>query len=803
MVDAGLARVPRYDPASGLTRLATVRASRASADQRRGRAGRLGPGVCYRLWDEAETRALVPFERPEILETDLSRLALDLARWGARGPDALTFLDRPPPAAMAEAGALLQRLGALDAAGALTPHGRAMSELPLPPRLAHMLLKGAEQGAAVRAARIAVLLTERGLGGRGADLSHRLDQLAHDRARRAGDARALADRWARMAPGAGPASAVDDGLLLAEAFPERIAKARGPAGAYQLASGRGVELDPAEALAREPWLAVAELGGGQARDRILLAARLDEAALRAAFADRMTREERLETGGDGRLRAKETLWLGRLAVEERTIADPPPALIAAALADQVRREGLGALGWGGASAGLRARVAFLRGHDDAWPDLDDAALLARLDEWLPPLLAGKAGLKQVSDAALEQALARTDPLGPAAAPRRRGARALDGPDRLDGGDRLRRRGWSAGRHPGAGGVRAECPPDGGRRSDHAGAALAGATAHSVDQGPARLLGRLLGGGAQGHARPLPQAPLARRPRWRPADAPREGKGLGIGRAQRLGSRLSGEAGMRKRLRLWIALVIAALLAAAGVALHAMPELQAELLLKMSPKSFRDAEFLRFTNAAGEEVYLLGTIHGAHLTTPAYSLWNLGAVVEHLHPDMLLVEERPDAVARGHLGDGPVEMPFASLTARADGIVVEGMDWWTMDAGHQVDPPERDAHMFETIRAALPGHRRVLILTGFSHVDAFAPRLVALGWRPAAFETADKERLFGAQDEPQTFPPGMTKAIEQRIADDQALMAGVSDAFWKARLADAIAARRALLATIARTGERAH
>ncbi|HXQ46235.1 MAG TPA: ATP-dependent helicase HrpB, partial [Caulobacteraceae bacterium] len=250
VVDAGLARVPRYDPASGLTRLATVRVSRASADQRRGRAGRLGPGVCYRLWDEAETRALVPFERPEILETDLSRLALDLARWGARDGGSLAFLDRPPAAAMAEAAALLERLGALDAAGALTPHGQSMGALPLPPRLAHMLVRGAEQGAGPRAARIAVLLTERGLGGRSADLTHRLDAFEVDRSRRASDARGLSDRWVALAGGARGQAAVDDGLLLAEAFPERIAKARGPAGAYQLVNGRGVELDPAEALAR-------------------------------------------------------------------------------------------------------------------------------------------------------------------------------------------------------------------------------------------------------------------------------------------------------------------------------------------------------------------------------------------------------------------------------------------------------------------------------------------------------------------------------------------------------------------------
>ena len=403
VIDAGQARVPRYDPASGLTRLVTVRVSRASADQRRGRAGRVGPGVCYRLWDEAETRSLVAFERPEILETDLSRLALDLARWGARDAESLAFLDRPPAAAMAEARALLVRLGALDEAGALTLHGGAMSELPLPPRLAHMVLAGAAKGAGRRAARIAVLLTERGLGGRGADLTSRLDAFARDRGQRARDAEGLAGRWARAVGHRGEDAPIDDGLLLAEAFPERIAKARGPAGAYQLASGRGVTLDPAEALAREPWLAVAELGGGEARDRVLLAARLDEEALRTAFRDRMTLEERLETGPGG-LRARETLWLGRLAVEERTIANPDPALIQAALMNEVRRKGPQALSWGEVSSGLRARVAFLRASDAAWPDFGDAALAARLEDWLVPLLAGKSALAAISDAALEAGL---------------------------------------------------------------------------------------------------------------------------------------------------------------------------------------------------------------------------------------------------------------------------------------------------------------------------------------------------------------------------------------------------------------
>src|SRR5258706_886705 len=185
VLDAGQARVPRCDPASGLTRLAPVRVSRAAADQRRGRAGRTEPGVCYRLWDEAETRALPAFADPEILDTDLSGLALDLARWGAKDASALAFLDPPPAAAFAEARALLVRLEALTAEGVLTPHGRTLADMPLAPRLAHMVLKAAETGQAPRAARIAALITERNLGGRDVDLPHRLDALGRDRSPRA------------------------------------------------------------------------------------------------------------------------------------------------------------------------------------------------------------------------------------------------------------------------------------------------------------------------------------------------------------------------------------------------------------------------------------------------------------------------------------------------------------------------------------------------------------------------------------------------------------------------------------------
>ncbi|WP_337186652.1 ATP-dependent helicase HrpB [Phenylobacterium sp.] len=403
VVDCGLARVPRYDPASGLSRLATVRVSRAAADQRRGRAGRTEPGVCYRLWDEAETRALPAFADPEILEADLSGLALDLARWGARGTEGLAFLDPPPAAAFAEARSLLGRLEALDDEGVLTAHGRALAAFPLAPRLAHMILKAAGAGQAARAARIAALLTERGLGGREVDVRHRLEMLERDRSPRARDARALADRWAGLAPGAGRGHPLPDGLLLAFAYPERVARARGGQGEFQLVSGRGAFVEPTDALARESWLAAAELGGGERRDRILLAAPLEPADLEA-FADQFEIEDRLEESGAGRLRAKRITRLGRLTVRETVDDNPDPALVARALAARVAREGLKRLSWGAAAGSLRQRAAFLHARDPAWPDLSDAALLARLDDWLTPILAGARRLGDLKPDALDGAL---------------------------------------------------------------------------------------------------------------------------------------------------------------------------------------------------------------------------------------------------------------------------------------------------------------------------------------------------------------------------------------------------------------
>jgi len=388
VIDCGQSRVPRFDPASGLTRLETVRVALAAADQRRGRAGRTEPGVCYRLWDEAETRALVPFARPEILESDLSRLALDLARWGARGAEGLAFLDPPPGAAMAEARALLQRLEALDGEGALTAHGKIIAAMPLPPRLAHMVARGGE-----RAARIAAVLTERGLGGGDADLRHRLEAFGRDRSPRANDARALAARWAR--------GTHDDGTpeagLLALAFPERVAKARGRPGEFQLVTGRGVYLEPTDVLARETWLAVGELGGGATRDRILLAAPLDEEDVLKVFARDITTEDRIAPDEKGKVRARRIRRLGRLIIDEKIIA-ADPQVIRGALLGQVRDGGLAVLPMGEACGRLLARLTFIG------EPLTDEVLIARLDDWLGPLLAGVTSLDQLSDGRIEQAV---------------------------------------------------------------------------------------------------------------------------------------------------------------------------------------------------------------------------------------------------------------------------------------------------------------------------------------------------------------------------------------------------------------
>lgn len=399
VIDGGLSRVPRFEPPSGLTRLATVRVSRSSAEQRRGRAGRVAPGVCYRLWDEEQTRGLVPHQAPEIQEADLTAFALDLARWGATSPDGLALMDPPPAGAFAEARKVLTRLGALNAEGALTAHGKRLTRMPLSPRLAHLVVVASDRGDARQGARIAAILSEPGLGGSALDLHDRLRGFERDRSPRARDAEKLVDRWARAA-GGGQGGQVDAGELLAEAFPERIARARGTPGEMLLASGRGAFVDPSDQLARESWLAVAELGGGDARDRIRLAAALDPAAIehRIEIQDRLSREP------SGKLMIRKVRRIGAIVVDERLAGAPDRATITAALKAQVETDGMAGLRWGERSSALRARLAWLHQLELAWPDVSDDGLHAERETWLWPLLDGVQGLEAVSDGALEQGL---------------------------------------------------------------------------------------------------------------------------------------------------------------------------------------------------------------------------------------------------------------------------------------------------------------------------------------------------------------------------------------------------------------
>jgi ATP-dependent helicase HrpB len=418
VIDSGLARVPRYEPDVGVTRLETVRVSRAAADQRRGRAGRTEPGICFRLWDEPQTAALEPFSRPEILSADLSSLALDLAAWGS-GPENLAFLDPPPRPALTEAKALLAELGAIDDNGRITEEGKKLRRLPLPPRLARMVVDAAAEGAALPAAEIAVLIGERGLAGDDVDLTHRLAAFHRDRSLRAREARALAERWAEIAKaddgplaesppsplkGGGELSV---GALLALAYPERIAKNRGGvAGAFVLANGRGAQVDPASPLAREPYLAVAELAGSAAAGRILLAAPIGLAEIEARFADRIvTREDIAFDPVSASLRLRRLRRFGAIRLSEQPMPAAASEAAARALAEGIAWLGIDRLPWTKALRQWRDRVMFLRASEgDEWPDLSDAALAATVNAWLGPSLAAKTELRDITTDDLETAL---------------------------------------------------------------------------------------------------------------------------------------------------------------------------------------------------------------------------------------------------------------------------------------------------------------------------------------------------------------------------------------------------------------
>ena len=400
VVDSGLARVPRYEPDVGVTRLDTVRVSRAAADQRRGRAGRTEPGVCYRLWDEPQTAALEPFARPEILAADLSSFALDLAAWGADA-DKLAFLDPPPRAALTEARALLAALGAIDESGRITVEGRQLRRLPLPPRLARMVIDAARAGQGTLAAELAALIGERGLGSDDIDMRERLGALRRDRSPRARDARAMARRWVEVVDSSSPASGGGDlsvGALIALAFPERIAKNRGTGGAaFLLANGRGASLDPASPLAREPFLAVAELAGSAAQGRILSAAPITLAEIEAHFADRIVaRGDVAFDAASLSLRGRNSRRLGAIVLGERPVRVSPDENNARLLAESVANLGIDRLPWTSALKQWRDRVTFLRHSEGGeWPDLSDTALAGSAGQWLVSALAGRIALAEL------------------------------------------------------------------------------------------------------------------------------------------------------------------------------------------------------------------------------------------------------------------------------------------------------------------------------------------------------------------------------------------------------------------------
>ena len=497
VVDGGLARVPRYSPRSGMTRLATVRVSRASADQRRGRAGRQAPGVCYRLWNAHEEPTLLPRGVPEILETDLAPLALELAAAGIADPGDLAWLDPPPAAALAAARGLLAQLGALDSAGRITPHGRRLTRFAMHPRLAHMVVRARELGAGEAACELAALLSERDVlrrqdGQADADLGLRLDLLRGAVVRSDVDLDALrrvrtetrncreaAERGALQGGGA----ALSTGAVLAFAYPDRIGQRRpGAGGRYLLRNGQGAILAP-QPLAREEYLVAAELDGQARESRIFLAAPITLEEIETHFANNLVREDVL--GWDDAARAvvgRRRRRLGALVLQEGPLPDPDPAAVVLAMMEGVRREGVERLPWTEPARRVRARLGFLHAIEPEWPDVSTEALTRDLDAWLAPRLSGVAPVGSARATRPGRAAARPTAVGPPRRPRelgadpRRSAQRVAGAGGLFGSSRAGPGGQAAGA------VRTDRDPDRGPGAGaaHAAPALAGTAARPGD-----------------------------------------------------------------------------------------------------------------------------------------------------------------------------------------------------------------------------------------------------------------------------------------------------------------------------------
>jgi ATP-dependent helicase HrpB len=410
VIDSGFARRPHFEPDLGLTRLETVRVSRAEADQRRGRAGRLEPGICYRLWEQAATASFEPFARPQILSADLSGLVLDLAERGVVNSAELAFLDPPPAIALAEARQLLRDLGALDGEHRITADGRAIRAMALPPRLARMVIIAARHNAATArtAAAIAAVLVERGLGGEAVDLRERIGALAADRSQPGKEARKLVEGFVRQAQARQSTGAAmfDVGALVALAYPDRIARARGKSGDFLLANGRAGGLAPTERLAREPFLAVAELSGRAGASRILAAAPLSLAEIESIAHHRIETVDQLSFDRTAlALRARRTRRLGEIVLQEQNLPAARQPGAAETLAQGIAAVGLERLPWTKPLRQWLDRVAFLRRGDPAvWPDLSDAALKNTASTWLAPFLTDKSGLAEITSTDVQQAL---------------------------------------------------------------------------------------------------------------------------------------------------------------------------------------------------------------------------------------------------------------------------------------------------------------------------------------------------------------------------------------------------------------
>jgi ATP-dependent helicase HrpB len=411
VVDSGLRRYAEFDPTTGMSRLVTTKVSQAAADQRRGRAGRLSAGTCYRLWSEGTQGSLAPQTPPEILHADLAPLALELSCWGAVDAASLSWLDPPPVAPLAQARDLLGQLEAIDSAARVTPHGRMLAKLGLHPRLAHMLVKAREHGAARLACDLAAILSERDIlrasaGARDVDLRLRVAVLRGDvrdlppgisvDARASAQATRSSGHWQRDM-GRGRADSADPhdwtGILLAWAYPDRIGRRRGDGGRYLLANGRGAHFGEVQALSKADFIVAAELDGAEREARIFLAAPLGLADLEEHFsAQILDHAEIVWDDREGAIRARRARRLGALLLESSEIRNPDSQALQDAALEGMRQMGMGGLPWTAELRQWRARVELMLKYAVAaskpWPDLSDTALAATLKEWAPPWISG-------------------------------------------------------------------------------------------------------------------------------------------------------------------------------------------------------------------------------------------------------------------------------------------------------------------------------------------------------------------------------------------------------------------------------